>query len=182
MSYILILLTAMLGPFAHGALEKVKYINTIAIALIGLIFGYILVGVSPWLLAFPAIMWLGEKPGVGHPKGLIIDGFESGDGKLERWQPEMLRERPYLALTLRGGIYGLPSVFVAWWVPQALFLVTALAFALPAGMWLATRTPDNLDVLVRKEGPEAIWCWSEVWQYPVAGLFLLVIQKLSVAL
>lgn len=160
------MIAAALGPVAGGRYGG-SPVSTISIALIGLIAGYLLLGMTLWVLAGAVVLFVGEIPGVGHPKGYAADGYESGDGVLEWWQPEILRHRPYWSLALRGAIFGAPSVLFAWWQPTYLLLIPAFAVALPAGMWLATR----------RYGSDTAWIASEALQYPIALAVLAVLSS-----
>lgn len=151
---IALLLVATLGPIGGGALsvQGSKFTSRV---IIGLIFGYVLCGLSPWLLLVTGLIVLGSAPGHGHPVGYLIDkrwlinDVDSNTFKLyelEWWQPEILRHHPYLSLALRGMLHLNPAFIVS----------------LPFGMWLALRMPQ-----VKYMSP---WRWWEVYKYFVALL------------
>lgn len=160
---VLILLVGALGPVVGGALPY-KHSSFAAIVLIGIILGYPLTG-SWWALAGAVILYLGEKPGVGHPKGSIITGQDTGE--LEWWEPEVLRHHSYAAMSLRGAIFGVFSILVAYWQPMYLHLIPAFIIAMPLSMWLCLRMPE-----IKYMNP---WRWSETLQYMIAAFLLVLI-------
>ncbi|MCH8014967.1 MAG: hypothetical protein IH823_09395, partial [Candidatus Dadabacteria bacterium] len=78
MEWFLLFPLALFGVMAGGWLPN---INKIASPCIGICIGLILGVYDFWLIGFALAGYLGEKPGVGHPIGYIIDGYESGDKK-----------------------------------------------------------------------------------------------------
>lgn len=161
----LVFLSAALGPGAGGRYGG-SPISTISIGLVGLIIGYVLLGNSTWAVAGAAILFAGESPGVGHPKGYIADGFESGNKILEWWQPEALRHKPYWALTLRGAMFGTPALLITYWQPVYLWLIPAFAIALPLAMFIPVEC-FNI------KGNRA-WVYSEILQYPIVLILLIL--------
>lgn len=108
----------LFGRMSGGWLPK---INKIASPCIGVCIGLILGIHDYWLLAFALAGYLGEKPGMGAPMGMIVDDesyTKRLTKELERWQPEFTRHRPRLALMIRGmisGIVYLPLTYIVGW-------------------------------------------------------------------
>jgi len=152
-----------------------------------LCFGYALLGVEawPWWFAAMFILAVGERPGVGQPKGSIIDGVSGAQRKPERWQPKSWQTKLYPSLALRGAIFGLPLLAVVmtrevpkrWqeWVfmglafvafglavynPALFVLAIAFAGAMPAASFVAQYMP-----LIRYMDE---WRWTEALQYMIA--------------
>lgn len=156
MEWLLLPPLALFGVMAGGWLPK---INKIASPLIGVCLLW-LVGVQGWwLLAGLLAGWLAEKPGVGHPIGTILDGYESGDKKLEKWQPEFTRHRPRVALIIRGLISGIVYLPLALIEPHVFMVIPAYAIAWPLTVWPI------------KNG----WKWSEAGRQVVCGSLLILV-------
>jgi hypothetical protein len=84
-------------------------------------------------------MMLGMSPGWGEPMSSILDGRPMRPEHLEWWQKGPAAKDPWLALTVRGVIWGLPVVPVAVWFQDwsLLAFLPAFAFAMPVAMFAA---------------------------------------------
>lgn len=146
--WIILPLLITLGIWAGGA-WRYSFVATISI---GLIFGFLLFGLSWWILLGSVVIYLGEKPSVGWPKGYIVRGrpdtWKRG-AKPEWWQPKWTVDRPYWALALRG----------------AFFIIPTFIISMPLAMWLAVR--------LHRIVPVPIWRTSEGLQYLLAALPLI---------
>jgi len=172
---LLLIAAALLGPVIGGWFHhRYQWASLAATLLMGLIFGYFIVGWSLWVLAVCFIIWTGEMPGVGHPKGYAIDGRDPCintdllNDCLEWWQPEGIRHHPFWSLCLRGAMFGAYAFIFSFWQPMFMLLIPAFAIGLPAGMWLA---------LLAREYQTGVNAWrlSEAFQYPCAGVVLLIL-------
>jgi len=199
-----LVLLAVLIPLGMGAggLFEPRWLPRV---IIGVIFGYLLLGLDWWLLAFAPLVYTGGAPGVGQPKGYIADGKEPQDGKMERWQPERLRHHPYISLQVRGLFFGLPLLAViltrkvpkkkeewiflagailcaalAVYQPTLLVIGPGMAIAVPVGIFLSRQSIWLWEKLVHGERflsarGEHIWRVSEAWQYFLAGILFLML-------
>ena len=160
MEYLLILTLPFLGIWAGGAW---KY-SQAASPLTGLVIG-LLCGVTDWwLLGFMLAAWLGEKPGVGHPLGHLAGKHDDPcTYKLERWEPESLRNRPYWSLSLRGLINAVPYLPLITITPMAAITL------LYAVSWPASTVKGKLLPILSR------WRWSEALRHTYLGLVLLCI-------
>lgn len=91
-------------------------------------------------------MIAGMSPGWGEPMGAILEGRDMRPGHLEWWQKGRAEKDPYVALALRGVIWGAPVIPIAIWFKDwsLLAFVPAFAVATPAAM-LAARLPFGRD-------------------------------------
>lgn len=100
-------------------------------------------------LAIPLLtiaMMLGMSPGWGEPMGAILAARPMQPEALEWWQKGPTAKDPWVALAVRGVIWGLPAVPVAvvfqdW---SLLGFIPAFAIAMPAAMF-AARLPFGRD-------------------------------------
>ena len=95
-----------------------------------------------WLLPVAAVLfWLGEKPGWGYPIGMAYHDNDLSHDKTphgpEWWQPQFTYNRPYLALALRGVIWGLPLWVLSYWWHYAVFISVSMAISMPLSVYLA---------------------------------------------
>jgi len=149
----------------HRAIDKLVYGYALAAAI-----GY---GLDP--IITPAIvlaMFLGMSPGWSQPmRALILD--EPMDPKLiERWQTGKAMTDPWLALTLRGVIWGLPIIPVAGYSGDWLLLafIPVFAIAMPLAMsFKDTPFPFESDP----------WGRCEVARGWIAGALLFVVFLLG---
>ena len=123
-----------------------------------------------WLTMAIILGWvLGERPGWGAPIGQY-HGTPDPDRKSEWWQIGPLRSHPFIALVVRGAMWGLPVLaFTALlsipvWQPML-----AMAVAFPAAEWLVQRIPDP-------PWPKS-WtgAWNEFYRGGLFGAILAVI-------
>lgn len=85
--------------------------------------------------AWAALWTLGERPGWGAPIGQVR-GVSDTDREPEGWQVSYLWDHPWLALVIRGAIWGSGGVMLAFW-QQILPIVTlAIIMAFPLAEWL----------------------------------------------
>ncbi|NIT14783.1 MAG: hypothetical protein GTN99_11275 [Candidatus Dadabacteria bacterium] len=85
------------------------------------------------MLAF----WLGEKVGVGGYMGSLV-GADVDDH--EWWQKGVLKENDYLAAVVRGVIWMLPVLPLAWFYPDYM-VVVGMPLALLVGAVIARFVP-----------------------------------------
>lgn len=101
--------------------------------LYGLAAGFLCVGLSPVVLAaFAAFFMLGSSPGWGEPIGSALFNHKMHKQKLEWWQVGPLATNTHLALAVRGLIWALPCLPLAYWNLGALAvlaMVPAFAFS-----------------------------------------------------
>jgi len=110
----------------------------------------------PWLPLCGVLWWLGEKPGWGYTLGWISHGqdpliWDKGadghpsDGP-EAWQRLLgLDKWPWLSLFIRGAMWALPLLVIAWWQPAVWYVVPAATVAMPVGAWVEHLSKQSVD-------------------------------------
>jgi len=108
----------------------------------GAALGYL--GHCPYYLlpACALLFWLGEKPGWGYPTGYAYTGkdpdlWDKTPHGTEWWQPRFLKHKPYLSLSLRGIIWGAPTLALLYWWPLAWIIAVSMALTMPISVFLA---------------------------------------------
>lgn len=83
-------------------------------------------------------MMAGMSFGWGCPLGQAIRGYYDGCG-YEWWQKGILKKKPYLALSVRGILWGLPvaAVGLLLSIPELYSFILAYAVAMPLSVKLA---------------------------------------------
>lgn len=126
-----IILAAMLGP-----LDRLRggWFPAIDAQIGGLVYGVAIAAMlthEPWKIAVLMVAFmLGEAPGWGCPLGMALSGRDDGCTR-EWWQDR--RDSPWIDLSYRGFIWGLPiaiaGVFIG--VPVALAMPFIFCIAMP---------------------------------------------------
>ena len=143
----------------HRALDKLAYGAALTLAL-----GF---HRDPLLFVIcAALLALGMAPGWGEPMGAILDKRQMRPDFLEWWQIGPARRSPWVAVALRGLLWGAPLIPLALysrdWSLLAVSPVMAVAFV--TGMHIGPRLPYI--------EPDDAWgrCeWARGW---VAGAML----------
>lgn len=121
-----------------------------------------------WMVAAAALLFaIGETFGWGTPLATAL-GEPRTDW--ERWQIGKLRENVWLALVVRGAMWGAPVALLTFFEPTAIYALPAFAIAMPLA-------PAILRASVKwKPCPEK-WAQMELIRGWVAGLIILILMK-----
>lgn len=165
-----------------GGWTKLKILKKIDAFILGIVYGLILLPFTEWLsiLLIGLGCWLGEKPGVGWPKGYIDRGVRPDSwkptAKREWYIPKVLEDEPYLSLAIRGFLWGFPMTLLGslgglsnW--PILLILTPLFIISLPLAIFIGKYMPK-----IKILGATSAWPWSEIWQQIIvmAGILTFV--------
>jgi hypothetical protein len=169
MTALLVALLAVIGGVAdrlrgtYGSPASVVYALLLAFATAGLYPASI-----PLLIAYAVAWWAGELSGWGYPLGSALRGYrdprkDDHRGKTPHgWQRGALRQDNYLALLVRGAMWGLPVLLVStvahywigatlvWWVVPVMALAMLIS-ALIASAYAKARTLNEADRMRRSQ-------------------------------
>ena len=153
MTALLILLSGLCDWIRGGHNYESRILELAAKFGYGAVLGY-LGGCPLYLLpAVSVLFWLGEKPGWGYPLGYALEGHPPEekwpDAKLEWWQPEYLRHKPYISLTLRGLMWGVPTLALTYWWHLAPILAVSMGIAMPLSIPIAKSINKRYFELIR---------------------------------
>lgn len=101
-------------------------------------------GLSDWRVVVVAgLWWAGCSIGWGGPLGAFLDRTSSTKPgrRVHIWQVGPLRHNAALALAARGLIWGLPLLFVGWYVsPRWYFVAALMPIVVLGAAWIARAT------------------------------------------
>jgi len=123
-------------------------------ALYGHEFDYLTIGI---IVTF----FIGEVWGWGEPIGAALTRRDMNELELEGFQIGILKQRPWLAIAVRGLIWGAPVAALAWFDPLLLTLPFILMLAMPLGVLAAKYLPGSVD---KK------WTYQEIVRGSLLGL------------
>lgn len=131
---ILIALCALCNRLRGGLLPKCRHCDVAGEIGFGLALA-VLLGLPPLLWPALSALWLvGARPGWGYPMGQALLGANHAiahpTAEPERWQIGFLKDRPWLSLVVRGAMWAVPALPLAYWHPQVLALL-GMAVAMP---------------------------------------------------
>jgi hypothetical protein len=109
-------------------------------ATMGLILSLLIAPLSWWSLAIAMAWAIGASTGWGTPLSAAIKQEPMGP-KFEWWQVGILKRSTYLALTVRGLMWGLPSLLLIAYLPNVWVLTLGMGIAFPLSCYLSTLTP-----------------------------------------
>lgn len=104
---------------------------------------------------------IGYSTGWGHPLGTVLGGLPNK--RYEWWQRGILRDRPWLAIAVRGTFIGVLSL-AAFDIIASIKIFFAFTVAFPLAPFLVTKA-------FKKSGDEA-WAEQEYWRGGIAALIL----------
>lgn len=133
----------------------------------GLISLLLIYPVNLWTIAVIALFWAGSTMGWGHPinQALFGDLRHHPDSKPESWQLGPLKDSVWLALSVRGFLWGAPLLIIAYWVPAVITVPIAFAIAMPLACLIARYQP-----IYRKD----IWAVQEVLRGLIAATIIAI--------
>jgi hypothetical protein len=142
-----------------------------------LLFGFMLAVLSGYtdfyiLLAITVAMIAGMSPGWGEPISSILLNRPMDKNRLEWYQVGPLETNPYLALFVRGIIWGLPIIPVFIYLDDPFLLAYILVFAISMPLGMAGR---HIEVL----GAD-IWGRVEYFRGWLSGFLLLAFLLIKV--
>jgi hypothetical protein len=139
---IFIILTAFLDRLrGSGAFPK-----GICQVIYGLVVGYYLCTDPKFFLPFAALFVAGCSPGWGQPMGAYLGSRPPELEKKEVWQFGSLPAKPFLSVLVRGLIWALPPMVLAFWYPGVWIFSVSIAIAFPLAAMMAR---DLIKVSVR---------------------------------
>lgn len=128
------LLAILLGPLdaARGGQWR-NFDAQLATAIYGIAVAIMLTGDPLGIAILTLAFMVGESTGWGCPLGWALSGQDDGCRR-EWWQVGPLRSRPWLALAVRGVLWGAPVALAGWLlgIPVALWMPAILAAAMVA--------------------------------------------------
>ena len=152
----------------------------------------ILAGVDGWMiLASAGLWWVGSKGGWGYPIGHAMTGvrpekWDIADGHVgspETWQELFnIEDDPWLSLVIRGLMWGMPQMFIAYWSPEVLFLTGAMLIAFPLSVLIATvLLPEEIQKNPRRMMERQFWCAAgmELYRGWLCALLVMLLAWLT---
>ncbi len=137
---LLVAACAAADRFRGGLLPACKHCDFVGEAVYGLILA-VLLGLPVVLWPPLAALWmLGGRPGWGYPMGQAVLGkvqhaWAHPGAQPEKWQIGPLKSRPWLSLVVRGAMWAVPVLPLAYWYPQV-FVLLFMGLAMPAAALL----------------------------------------------
>jgi hypothetical protein len=133
--------------------------NVIWAVIWGLMLGWYTFGQDALLVGVFALLFTaGSRPGWGHPVGQAVG--DTPNDKYEKWQVGFLRKNITAALATRGAIWAAPVLPLAYFNPEVLLLLLAMAVGFTVGPNVSSRVIPNDPQLL--ENLKKRWEWGEV--------------------
>ena len=168
MELLLVVLMGVLDRIRGGwaPLKKVPgIVKTLAYGVcVALLLG---IDTFEWLAIAALLFATGESFGWGTPLATAL-GEPRTDW--ERWQIGKLRENAWLALVVRGAMWGGPVALLTLVVPTAFYALPAYAIAMPL-------SPVILRASVKWQPCPEKWAQMELLRGWIAGLLILIFMK-----
>jgi len=104
------------------------------------------VGLSVWTIPIAILFALGSTFGWGMPFGWYLfgrDPIHHNESTKEWWQVGSLWKHPFISLIVRGILWGLPLLTVAYWVPVTYVIAGSIAVAFPLSAFISKHTVDE---------------------------------------
>lgn len=94
-------------------------------------------------LPIAAMLVLGASSGLSEPIGAYLSNREMNEKDYEWWQVGWLKKSPVLAMTFRGGMWGLPVFTLGYFDSALLWALPAYLIAFPLAAILAKQIPGK---------------------------------------
>lgn len=178
---LLIPIMAWLDKQRGHSKENETITKAAALVGLGLSIAILLGAYNASVITIIAVTWTAYGYGFGEPLGRIVSGGAT-NGLYETWQIGPLRERPYLAMTVRGLLI-LPTALVANWIvaivtilyaPLGTLMISAVDVAkLTIAFGIAFPLAPLIAVRLGKRGDPA-WALQEYLRGALIAAILLV--------
>lgn len=131
----------------------------------GLISLLIVYPVNLWTIAIILLFWVGSTMGWGSPINKVLFDTPMQESNYERWQIGPLKRNAWLALAVRGFLWGAPLLIIVYWVPAVIYVPVAFTVAMPLACLLARHQP-----IYRRD----IWAVQEVLRGLIAASIIAI--------
>ena len=97
------------------------------------------------ILTLPIVILfaIGEAPGWGAAIGPGLESRPMDQTNLEWWQKGILKTNTYLALAVRGVMWGLPVALLGYFDHNLLWLPLIIGIAMPLAVWAVSLTTKD---------------------------------------
>jgi len=126
--------------------------------VVAALFGYPFHVLTPFIIA---AMFAGCSPGWGNAIGPALNGKKPDPHKGEWWQYGPLMKDAWASLVVRGAMWGVPFLPLAYWDMRLALMVPIVALAMPAAVYIA-----------RRMKVESEWEWQEYYRGWLIGLMI----------